>query len=99
MRRCSRISGVIPVAELTAVFEGWIDRVRWVIAHNGQYSSSRMLGNHLKSSIVRPRLCRKDTLIPLESTLNYPHCKVCSWLATPHFRFETDLQQKCEINV
>jgi hypothetical protein len=27
----------IPVAELMAVFEGWIDRVRWVIAHNRQY--------------------------------------------------------------
>jgi histone-lysine N-methyltransferase SETMAR len=30
----------IPAAELTAVFEGWVDRVRWVIAHNGQHSSS-----------------------------------------------------------
>jgi histone-lysine N-methyltransferase SETMAR len=30
----------IPAAELTAVFEGWIDRVRWVIAYNGQYNSS-----------------------------------------------------------
>jgi hypothetical protein len=30
----------IPAAELIAVFEGWIDRVRWVIAHYGQYSSS-----------------------------------------------------------
>jgi hypothetical protein len=30
----------IPAAELTAVFEGWIDRVRLVIAHNGQYYSS-----------------------------------------------------------
>jgi hypothetical protein len=30
----------IPAAELMAVFEGWIDRVRWVIAHNGQYRSS-----------------------------------------------------------
>jgi hypothetical protein len=26
----------IPAAKLTAVFEGWIDRVRWVIAHSGQ---------------------------------------------------------------
>jgi hypothetical protein len=26
----------IPAAELTAVFEGWINRVGWVIAHNGQ---------------------------------------------------------------
>jgi hypothetical protein len=25
----------IPAAELTEVFEGWVDRVRWVIAHNG----------------------------------------------------------------
>jgi hypothetical protein len=25
----------IPAAELMAVFEGWIDRVRWVIAQNG----------------------------------------------------------------
>jgi hypothetical protein len=30
----------IPAAELPAVFEGWIDRVRWVIAHNGQYYRS-----------------------------------------------------------
>jgi hypothetical protein len=30
----------IPAAELTAVFEGWIDRVRRVIAHNGQYYRS-----------------------------------------------------------
>jgi hypothetical protein len=30
----------IPAAELTAVFEGWVDRVRWVIAHNEQYYSS-----------------------------------------------------------
>jgi hypothetical protein len=29
-----------PAAELTVVFEGWIDRVRRVIAHNKQYSSS-----------------------------------------------------------
>jgi hypothetical protein len=29
----------IPAAELTAVFQGWIDRVRWVIAHNRQYYS------------------------------------------------------------
>jgi hypothetical protein len=26
----------IPAVELTAVFEGWIDRVRWMIAQNGQ---------------------------------------------------------------
>jgi hypothetical protein len=26
----------IPAAELTAVFEGWIDRVRWMIARDGK---------------------------------------------------------------
>jgi hypothetical protein len=25
----------IPAAELTAISKGWIDRVRWVIAHHG----------------------------------------------------------------
>jgi hypothetical protein len=30
----------IRAAELTAVFEGWIDRVKWVIAHNGRSYSS-----------------------------------------------------------
>jgi hypothetical protein len=30
----------IPAAELTAVLEGWIDQVRWVIAHNVQYYNS-----------------------------------------------------------
>jgi hypothetical protein len=30
----------IPAAELTVLFEGWIDRVRWVIAHNGPYYSN-----------------------------------------------------------
>jgi hypothetical protein len=25
----------IPAAELTAIFEGWINRMRWVIAHRG----------------------------------------------------------------
>jgi hypothetical protein len=29
----------IPAVELTAVFEGWIDRVRWITVHNGQYYS------------------------------------------------------------
>jgi hypothetical protein len=29
----------MPTAELTAVSDGWIDRVRWVIAHNWQYDS------------------------------------------------------------
>jgi hypothetical protein len=24
----------LPAAELTAVFDGWIDRARWLIAHN-----------------------------------------------------------------
>jgi hypothetical protein len=27
-------------AESTAVLEDWVDRVRWVIAHNGQYYSN-----------------------------------------------------------
>jgi hypothetical protein len=45
IRRCWRISDGIPPAELMAVFEGWIDRVRWVIAYNGQYYSSEMLCN------------------------------------------------------
>jgi hypothetical protein len=35
----------ISAAELTAVFEGWIDRVRWVIAHNKQYYGRQMLYN------------------------------------------------------
>jgi hypothetical protein len=30
----------IPAAELTVVSEGWINRVRWVIAHNEQYYGS-----------------------------------------------------------
>jgi hypothetical protein len=30
----------IPVDELTAIFEGWTDRGRWVIAHDWQYYSS-----------------------------------------------------------
>jgi transposase len=30
----------ISASELTAVFEGWIDRLRWLIAHNGQSYSS-----------------------------------------------------------
>jgi hypothetical protein len=30
----------IPDAELTVVFEGWIDRMKWMIAHNGQYYNS-----------------------------------------------------------
>jgi hypothetical protein len=42
----------IPAAELTAVFEGWSNRVRWVIAHNGQYSSSYMLCNPFRFPIV-----------------------------------------------
>jgi hypothetical protein len=30
----------IPAMELMAVFKGWIDRVRWVITHHGEYYSS-----------------------------------------------------------
>jgi hypothetical protein len=30
----------IPAVELTVVFEGWIDRVRRVIAHNRQFSGN-----------------------------------------------------------
>jgi hypothetical protein len=53
----------IPAAELTAVFEGWIDQERWVIAHNGQYDRSQMLCSRFKFPIVSPWLCRKKILI------------------------------------
>jgi hypothetical protein len=55
----------IPAAEFTAVFEGWIYQVRWVIAHNRQCYSSEMLCNQFRLPIVRPWFCRKNTLIPL----------------------------------
>jgi hypothetical protein len=42
--------------ELTAVFEGWIDQVRWVITQNGQYYSSQMPCNQSRFPIVRPWL-------------------------------------------
>jgi hypothetical protein len=54
----------IHAVELTAVFKGWIRRVRWVIVHNWQYYSNEMLCNQFRFPIVRPWLCRKNTLIP-----------------------------------
>jgi hypothetical protein len=33
----------IPADELTVVFEGWFDRVKWVITRNGQYYSGYMV--------------------------------------------------------
>jgi hypothetical protein len=59
----------IPAAELTVVFEGWIDRVRWVIAYNGQYYSNYMLCNQFRFPIVRPWLYRRNTLILREDLL------------------------------
>jgi hypothetical protein len=32
--------GSIQVSELTAVFHGWVERVRWAIVHNGDYYPS-----------------------------------------------------------
>jgi hypothetical protein len=32
--------GSIEVSELTVVFHGWVERVRWVIEHNGDYYPS-----------------------------------------------------------
>jgi hypothetical protein len=29
----------IPAGELTTVFEGWIDRVKWVIVYDGHYDN------------------------------------------------------------
>jgi hypothetical protein len=55
----------ISAAELTAVFEGWIDRVRWVIEHNEQYYRSSMLYNQFQFPIASPWLCRKNILIRL----------------------------------
>jgi hypothetical protein len=55
----------IPVAELVAVFEGWIDRVRWVITQNWQNYSNQRLCNEFRFPIVRPWLCRKNRLILL----------------------------------
>jgi histone-lysine N-methyltransferase SETMAR len=44
----------IPVAELTVVCEGWIDRVRWVIAHNGQHYSSYIYAINLGFQLFVP---------------------------------------------
>jgi hypothetical protein len=44
----------IPAAEFTAVFESWIDRVRWVIAHNEQYYSSQMPYNNFDFRLSVP---------------------------------------------
>jgi hypothetical protein len=53
----------IPAAELTEVFKGWIDRVKWVIAQNGQYYCSYMLYNQFRFPIVHLWLCRKNMLL------------------------------------
>jgi histone-lysine N-methyltransferase SETMAR len=37
----------IPAGELTVVFEGGIDQVKWVVAHNGQDHCSEMICNLL----------------------------------------------------
>jgi hypothetical protein len=66
---------VIPAAELTAGFDGWIDRVRTVIAHNWQSCSSSMLCNQYRFPIVRAWLCRKNILSPLY--FNHIHAKIC----------------------
>jgi hypothetical protein len=54
---------------LTAVFEGWIDRVRWVITYNGQYYSSYMLCNQFRFPIIHPWIYRRNILILLKDLL------------------------------
>jgi hypothetical protein len=38
----------IPTDELAAVFDGWIDRVRWMIARDGQSYGSQMYSAYLR---------------------------------------------------
>jgi hypothetical protein len=71
----------IPAAELTVVLEGWIDRVRWVIGHNGQYYSSSMLSNQFKFPIVRPWLCCKKHIDPRMCSIGSDEIFSSKWSA------------------